>query len=84
MTEIVKRPNLLELRLERGWSQQEAADHIGISRSYYGMVETSGRVPSVAVAKKLAKTFRFDWRVFFEDDSDAQPYFVDRKVSGAL
>jgi len=84
MKEVIIKPNLLGLRLGKGWSQQQAADYIGISRSYYGMVETNGRAPSVAVAKKLAKVFLFDWRAFFDDDSDAQPDFAYRTVRESL
>ena len=60
-----KAPNLLAIREAHGWSQQETADRIGISRSYYAMLESSQRAPSVKVAHKLAKVFHVDWYIFF-------------------
>ena len=66
LNNMSEKPNLRALRLNKGWSQQQTADHAGISRSYYSMLETSNRVPSVAVAKKLAKVFQISWFVFFE------------------
>ena len=65
MRRIKKTPNLLTLREAYGWSQQETADRIGISRSYYAMLESSSRAPSVAVAQKLARVFNLDWYMFF-------------------
>ncbi|MCL2739917.1 MAG: helix-turn-helix transcriptional regulator [Oscillospiraceae bacterium] len=65
MRNLTKAPNLLALREAYGWSQQETADRIGISRSYYAMLEVGGREPSVAAAKKIARVFRLDWYTFF-------------------
>ena len=66
MNKSAKIPNLLALREAYGWSQQETAAKIKISRSYYAMLETGQREPSVAVAQKLGKVFHLDWYVFFE------------------
>ena len=63
----IEKPDLLNLRLGKGWTQQQAADKSGMSRSYYGMIETHSRVPSIAAAQKLAKVFNFNWFAFFED-----------------
>ena len=61
-----KAPSLLAIREAHGWSQQETADKIGISRSYYAMLETASRAPSVAVAKKLSEVFHLEWYIFFD------------------
>lgn len=34
---------LVELRIEKGFSQQDVADKLGISRQYYQMIETGER-----------------------------------------
>ena len=68
MGEHIEKPNLLRLRQSKGWTQQQAADTVGISRSYYGMMETSDRMPSIKVAHKLAHVFNFSWNIFFEED----------------
>ena len=62
-----KKPDLRDLRLARGWTQQQIADKIGMSRSYCAIIE-KGRTPSIAVAQKLAKVFNLDWHMFFEND----------------
>jgi transcriptional regulator with XRE-family HTH domain len=70
MSKVFKKPDLLELRVAKGWSQQQAANRAGISRSYYGMLEIKGRSPSVEVAKKLAEIFQFSWHVFFDQTEE--------------
>ncbi|MGM8212594.1 helix-turn-helix transcriptional regulator [Virgibacillus sp. W0430] len=37
-----------------------------ISRQYYGMIENVVRVPSVDVAKSVAKVLDVNWTIFFE------------------
>ncbi len=44
-------------RQERGLTQEEAADQIGISLSYYGNIERGLRVPSVEILVKIANQF---------------------------
>ena len=66
MSRVRKPLNLLALREARRWTQQETAKQVGISRSYYAMLEISAREPSVAVAKKLAKIFHLEWHIFFD------------------
>ena len=61
-----EKPDLHELRMSRGWTQQEVADKAGISRSYYAVMETQGRTPSVKVAHKLAQVFKLNWQSFFD------------------
>ena len=61
-----EKPNLHKLRMSKGWTQQQAADETGISRSYYAMMETCGRTPSVKVAHKLAHIFKLNWQSFFD------------------
>ena len=70
MDTTLSKPDLLTLRQSRGWTQQEAADHAGISRSYYSMLEINGRTPSITVAKKLAHIFKLNWQSFFEISED--------------
>ncbi len=44
-------------RQEQGLTQEEAADQIGISLSYYGNIERGLRVPSVEILVKIANQF---------------------------
>lgn len=45
------------LRLSRGLRQQDVALGIGITTSYYGMIEQGVRLPQLHVAYKLAHFF---------------------------
>lgn len=48
---------LLNLRKDRGWSQQELAKKVGTSGPIIGRYERGEMTPSVEVAKKLADMF---------------------------
>ena len=47
--------NLKRLRGEKGWSQEEMADHAGLHRTYVSGVERGVRNPTVTVLMKLAQ-----------------------------
>ena len=42
------------LRSEKGWSQVEMADFLGMNRGYLSELETGKRDPSLSVLKKIA------------------------------
>lgn len=48
---------LKQLRLENGWTQQNVADKIGITKSAYSNIENQNRSPSLKVAVQLQKLF---------------------------
>jgi putative transcriptional regulator len=47
-----------ELRSERGWSQGELAEHVGVSRQTVNSVETGKYTPSLELAFALSQLFR--------------------------
>ena len=51
---------LKELRLERGWSQQEVADRIGINKMTVSQYESGQRRPSFNRIEKIADIFQVD------------------------
>lgn len=55
------------LREKFGFSQEELAEKIGLSRSAIAMIENGTNQLSITNAKKLADIFEMDWRDFFED-----------------
>ncbi len=57
---------LIELRHDAGLTQEELATTCGISRQYYGFIESGDRNASVSVAKKIAAALGFSWQKFFE------------------
>lgn len=46
-----------ELRVERGWTQQELADAVGVSRQSINSIERQRYEPSLALALKFARIF---------------------------
>jgi len=48
---------LRNLRAERGWSQQQLAERVGVSRQTINAIETQRYDPSLPLAFKLAETF---------------------------
>jgi transcriptional regulator with XRE-family HTH domain len=45
-------------RREMGYSQEELADKIGISRAYMGFIEQGRNAPSLEVLEKIAKQLK--------------------------
>ncbi len=62
------RHKLIELRKQAQKSQREVAEALGITRSFYGMIENGVRNPTLDLARKIAGFFctRID-DVFFDD-----------------
>jgi len=52
------RNRVRELRLERGWTQQELADAVGVSRQSINSVERERYVPSLPLALTFARVFK--------------------------
>lgn len=46
--------NMKRLRAEKGWSQEELAEHSGLHRTYLSGVERGVRNPTVTVLDKIA------------------------------
>ena len=60
---------LVDLRAKKNWTQEKVAELVDVDRSYISKIE-AGQVPSVKVAKRLGKIFKFRWRKFFDDKCD--------------
>ena len=46
-----------ELRIERGWTQQQLADAVGVSRQSINSIERNRYVPSLLLALTFARVF---------------------------
>jgi len=57
--DIVAR-NLRRLRQQRGLTQEELADEVGINRNYVGMIERGENSPTVAMIERLARALKVD------------------------
>jgi putative transcriptional regulator len=52
------RNRVRELRAERGWTQQDLAEQVGVSRQSINSIENGRYVPSLALALTFARIFR--------------------------
>ena len=52
------RNDLRERRAERGWSQGELAERLGVSRQTVNAIETEKYDPSLELAFRIAKLFK--------------------------
>ena len=59
MAEIVNRivNRVRELRTSRGWTQEQLADAVGVSRQSINSIERNRYVPSLLLALTFAKVF---------------------------
>lgn len=60
--------DLKEYRVGKNMTIREVGEVVGISESFYCMIENGERRPSVETAKKIAAVFGFDWTRFFPDE----------------
>ena len=52
------RNRVKELRDKRGWTQQELADAVGVSRQSINSIERERYIPSLPLALTFARVFR--------------------------
>jgi len=52
------RNRVRELRTEKGWTQQDLADKVGVSRQSINSIECDRYVPSLPLALLFARVFR--------------------------
>ncbi len=52
------RNRVREFRAERGWTQQELAERVGVSRQSINSIECERYVPSLPLALMFARVFR--------------------------
>lgn len=62
----MKRFNLKSFREKQGLNQQEMADKLGISKSYYVAIELGNSDPSFKVAEALYNNFHDKYEDIFE------------------
>lgn len=60
------RNRVRELRQDRGWTQQELADAVGVSRQSINSIECDRYVPSLELALTFARVFSRSTDSIFE------------------
>lgn len=63
---------LKNIREQKNMTQNEIATKSGISRQYYGLIETGERKVPVWTAKKIAAALDFEWQKFYEDENEKE------------
>ena len=63
---------LKNIREQKNMTQNEIATKSGISRQYYGLIETGKRKVPVWTAKKIAAALDFEWQKFYEDENEKE------------
>jgi putative transcriptional regulator len=63
------RNRLRVLRAERGWSQADLADRLGVSRQSVNAIETGKYDPSLPLAFTIARLFALRIEDIFEDEA---------------
>ena len=61
------------LRAERGWSQADLAERLGVSRQTVNAVETGKYDPSLPLAFRIARLFALRIEEVFQPDGRSQP-----------
>lgn len=60
------------LRAERGWSQANLADQLGVSRQSVNAIETGKYDPSLPLAFAIARLFSKSIEEIFDDETEAK------------
>ena len=60
---------LRELRAERGWTQADLSEHLGVSRQTVNAVETGKYDPSLPLAFRIAALFDRPIEAIFHPDA---------------
>jgi putative transcriptional regulator len=63
------RNRVKELRRERGWTQQQLADAVGVSRQSINSIERERYVPSLPLALTFARVFECSTEQIFTLES---------------
>ena len=59
-----------ELRLDRGWTQQQLAEAVGVSRQSINSIECNRYVPSLPLALAFARVFACSTDRIFQLETD--------------
>lgn len=60
-------------RRELGWSQEDLADDVGISRGYVAKIETDAQSPSIETLSRLAEQLEIPKEKVFQYDARTKP-----------
>lgn len=64
----MKRKQLITARKQLGMTQEEVAQKADVNRSYYGLIETGNRNPTLGIATKIAFALNSNIEHLFPDE----------------
>ena len=65
----MKREKLIKKREEKGYTQEQVARAVGISKSHYSHIELGSRLPAYDIMMKIANFFNVKPDYFFYNES---------------
>ena len=75
---------LKTLRKERGWSQPDLAQRLGVSKSTISMYEQGRREPDVDTCRKIADIFQVDMDYLLGRDETSSGHFSPVTIAAHL
>lgn len=78
---LESRDELIRLRKAQGFTQREVAEALGITTSYFGMIELGKRTPNLEIAKKIAEFFGEPLEHLFFNQENNKMLFSDRDAT---
>jgi len=57
--------HIKDLRIEKGWTQEELARQVGVSRQSINSIERNKYIPSLPLALKFARIFEINVETLF-------------------
>lgn len=63
----MKRHRLIEARKKHGWTQAKVAERLGVTPSFYGMIEQGNRNPRLPLALAMENLFGIPASELFPD-----------------
>lgn len=54
-------------RDSKGFTQKRMAELLKCSETYYSLIETGKKTPSVRMAKRIESVLGIEWTIFFKD-----------------
>lgn len=76
-----RRDYLVKLRLTRGWQQKDVAAQLGVTASFYGMIEQGVRTPRLSMALQMERLFGVPVHVLFAETSPDEPRDDDQAAT---
>ena len=71
---------IIYLRKQQGWSQEELAEHLGVSRQSVSKWESGASTPELDRVVQLCTLFGLTADALIRDDLDSLPVYLQYKV----